>query len=137
MTDELKRPVAQASRKLVVDFEGSSHCAAPQDPPMRFTILSHAGLLVEHAGVRIVFDPWLLGSCYWRSWWNFPEPDRELIGDLRADFVYLTHLHWDHFHGPSLQKLFGPETRMLVPKVPTRRMVDDLHYLGFHNITEI
>lgn len=104
---------------------------------MRFTILSHAGLLVEHAGVRVVFDPWVLGSCYWRSWWNFPEPDSELIADLRADFVYLTHLHWDHFHGPSLQKLFSPRTRMLVPKVPTRRMLDDLRYLGFQDITEI
>lgn len=32
---------------------------------MRFTIpLSHASLLVEHAGVRVVCDPWLLGSFY-------------------------------------------------------------------------
>jgi UDP-MurNAc hydroxylase len=104
---------------------------------MEFTILSHAGLLVTHAGVRLVCDPWLLGSCYWRSWWNFPEPDPELIGDLRADCVYLTHLHWDHFHGPSLQKLFRPPTRVVVPKVPTRRMVEDLHYLGFHDVVEL
>lgn len=104
---------------------------------MKFTILSHAGLLVEHAGTRLVCDPWLLGSCYWRSWWNFPEPDPALIADLRADYIYLTHLHWDHFHGPSLRRLFRPGTRVLVPKVLTRRMVEDLHYLGFHAITEI
>ncbi len=104
---------------------------------MKFTILSHAGLLVEHAGVRVVCDPWLLGSCYWRSWWNFPEPDPELTANLRADFVYLTHLHWDHFHGPSLRRLFSPKTRVLVPKVPTRRMVEDLHYLGFDDVAEI
>jgi UDP-MurNAc hydroxylase len=104
---------------------------------MRFTILSHAGLLVEHRGTRVVCDPWLIGSCYWRSWWNFPEPPEALIRDLRANFVYLTHLHWDHFHGPSLRKLFDPATVMLVPKVPTRRMVEDLRWLGFHNIREI
>jgi UDP-MurNAc hydroxylase len=104
---------------------------------MKFTILSHAGLLVEHAGKRLVCDPWLLGSCYWRSWWNFPEPDPELIADLRADYIYLTHLHWDHFHGPSLKRLFSPATRVLVPKVLTRRMVEDLRYLGFHSISEI
>lgn len=104
---------------------------------MKFTILSHAGLLVEHAGVRIVCDPWLLGSCYWRSWWNFPEPDPELLADLRADVIYLTHLHWDHFHGPSLKRLFRPGTCVLVPKVPTRRMVDDLAYLGFRHVREI
>ena len=104
---------------------------------MKFTILSHAGLLVEHAGTRLVCDPWLLGSCYWRSWWNFPEPDPALVADLRADYIYLTHLHWDHFHGPSLRRLFGPGIRVLIPKVLTRRMVEDLRYLGFHSITEI
>jgi len=104
---------------------------------MKFTILSHAGLLVEHAGTRLVCDPWLLGSCYWRSWWNFPEPDPDIIAELRADYIYLTHLHWDHFHGPSLRRLFHPATRVLIPKVLTRRMVEDLRYLGFHSVTEI
>jgi UDP-MurNAc hydroxylase len=104
---------------------------------MRFTILSHAGLLVEHDDKRIVCDPWLLGSCYWRSWWNFPEPNPELVADLRADFVYLTHLHWDHFHGPSLKKLFRRKTCVLVPKVPTRRMLQDLRVLGFRNVIEV
>jgi UDP-MurNAc hydroxylase len=104
---------------------------------MQFTVLSHAGLLIEHRGVRLVCDPWLIGSCYWRSWWNFPEPPAELIQKLDAQYVYLTHLHWDHFHGPSLQKLFDPQTIIIVPKVPTRRMVSDLQWLGFKNIIEV
>jgi UDP-MurNAc hydroxylase len=104
---------------------------------MRFTILSHAGLLAEHDEVSIVCDPWLIGSCYWRSWWNFPEPDPALIDNLAPQFIYLTHLHWDHFHGPSLKKLFDPKTTILVPKVPTLRMVQDLQWLGFRDIVEI
>lgn len=104
---------------------------------MQFTILSHAGLLIEHRGVRLVCDPWLIGSCYWRSWWNFPEPDPRLVADLRPQFIYLTHLHWDHFHGPSLQKLFDPGTTIVVPKAPTRRMLDDLAWLGFRNVVEV
>jgi UDP-MurNAc hydroxylase len=104
---------------------------------MKFTILSHAGLCVEHNGVKIISDPWLIGSCYWRSWWNFPEPPRELIENLKPDFIYITHLHWDHFHGASLKKLFDPGVHILVPKVPTRRMPRDLGWLGFHNVTEI
>ena len=104
---------------------------------MEFTILSHAGLCVEHNGVRVVSDPWLIGSCYWRSWWNFPEPPAALIADLKPDYIYLTHLHWDHFHGASLKKLFAPTTPILVPKVQTTRMLDDLRWLGFDNITEV
>ena len=104
---------------------------------MKFTILSHAGLLIEHNGTQIVSDPWLIGSCYWRSWWNFPEPPATLFENLRPDYIYLTHLHWDHFHSPSLKKLFDPSIHILVPKVPTRRMIEDLNWLGFHNVTEI
>jgi UDP-MurNAc hydroxylase len=104
---------------------------------VKFSILSHAGLAVEHNGVCVVCDPWLIGSCYWRSWWNFPEPDTELVRGLAPQFIYLTHLHWDHFHGPSLKKLFDPKTTILVPKVPTQRMIEDLRWLGFENIREV
>ena len=104
---------------------------------MKFKILSHAGLLIEHNGTQIVSDPWLIGSCYWRSWWNFPEPAPELFENLKPDYIYLTHLHWDHFHGASLKKFFDPNIHILVPEVPTRRMIEDLNWLGFHNITEI
>ncbi len=104
---------------------------------MKFTILSHAGLRVEHGGVSLITDPWLIGSCYWRSWWNFPEPPADLLDGLRADFVYLTHLHWDHYHGPSLRKFFSPDTTFLLPKVCTTRMMDDLRTLGFSRFVEI
>ena len=104
---------------------------------LKFTILSHASLCVDHNGIRIVSDPWLIGSCYWRSWWNFPEPPADLISDLKPDYIYLTHLHWDHFHGASLKKLFAPTTRIIVPKIHTTRMLDDLRWLGFRNVTEI
>jgi UDP-MurNAc hydroxylase len=104
---------------------------------MKFTILSHAGLAVEHDGVSIVCDPWLMGSCYWRSWWNFPEPNPDLINELKPQFIYLTHLHWDHFHGPSLKKFFDRKTAIIVPKTCTLRMIRDLEWLGFRNVIEV
>tara|TARA_Y100000591_G_scaffold331268_1_gene364635 strand:+ start:1876 stop:3267 length:1392 start_codon:yes stop_codon:yes gene_type:complete len=94
-------------------------------------------MLVECGGLKLITDPWLVGSCYWRSWWNFPEPPSSLISEVEADFIYLSHLHWDHFHGPSLKKYFNRETQIIVPKVVTNRMVDDLNYLGFANVIEL
>jgi UDP-MurNAc hydroxylase len=93
-------------------------------------------MLVEHEGISVLFDPWLVGSCYWRSWWNFPEINRELIDSLRPDYIYLTHLHWDHFHSPSL-KLFDRETTVLVPKIPGTRMTRDLRSIKMKNVVEI
>ena len=93
-------------------------------------------MYVEHAGTSVLIDPWIVGSCYWRSWWNFPEPDPALVASLRPDYIYLTHLHWDHFHGPSLRR-FGRETKLLIPKTIGARFVDDLRWLGFTDITEL
>jgi UDP-MurNAc hydroxylase len=39
-----------------------------------FKILSHACLLVKRGKTSLIVDPWISGSCYWRSWWNYPEP---------------------------------------------------------------
>jgi UDP-MurNAc hydroxylase len=103
---------------------------------MRFKILSHAGMSVEGKGKTMLFDPWLIGSCYWRSWWNFPEIEREELRDIKPDYIYLTHLHWDHFHVPSM-RLFGRDVTYLVPKIPGTRMVRDLRSCKFNNIVEI
>ena len=103
---------------------------------MKFTIVSHACLLVEHQGVRLLTDPWVRGSCYWRSWWNFPEPDATLVDSLKPDYIYITHLHWDHFHG-DLLKHFPKETKILIPATSASRFRKDLEYLGFTNIQEV
>ena len=72
---------------------------------MKFRILGHACLEVTAGHKQILCDPWLVGSSYWRSWWNYPPVPDGLIKTLNPDFIYLTHLHWDHFHGPTLRRL--------------------------------
>lgn len=104
---------------------------------MRFTVLSHAGLLVESdRGTKLVCDPWVVGSCYWRSWWNYPPVAPGLIEGLQPDVIYLTHIHWDHFHSPSLER-FDRGTPIVVPKGNYSRCRDDLVGLGFTNVREL
>jgi len=103
---------------------------------MRFQVIGHASLRVNSGGKEFLCDPWILGSCYWRSWWNYPPIADSLRETLAPDFVYLTHLHWDHYHGPSLRQ-FPKETRIYVPYFRYDRMVRDLKGMGFNNVTEI
>lgn len=103
---------------------------------MSFTILSHAGIQVRSGGFELLIDPWLIGSCYWRSWWNYPPVQPELVSSLRPDAIYLTHVHWDHFHGPSLAK-FPKDTPILVPRGHYARMRQDLEALGFKRVREL
>jgi UDP-MurNAc hydroxylase len=103
---------------------------------MHFQILSHAGMLVSGAGKQLLFDPWLVGSAYWRSWWNYPPVRKELVDSLKPDFIYLTHIHWDHFHGPSLRR-FPRDTQILIPRGNCDRAKRDLHQLGFTRVREL
>lgn len=103
---------------------------------MKFQILSHAGLLIESQGTVLITDPWIIGSAYWRSWWNYPPVSQDLVDSLRPNYIYLTHIHWDHYHGPSLRKL-GKNTHIIIPETPGLRMRRDLEQMGFHNITEL
>ncbi|MGY8990512.1 MAG: MBL fold metallo-hydrolase [Rhodospirillales bacterium] len=103
---------------------------------MKFRVLSHACLEVTTNNTTLLTDPWVMGSAYWRSWWNYPPITDGLADTLQPDFIYLTHLHWDHFHGVSLKKL-GLDRRILVPRLPDRRLIGDLEKLGATNITEL
>ena len=103
---------------------------------MKFRVLGHACLEVTSNSRQLLCDPWLVGSCYWRSWWNYPPVPDGLVETLKPDFIYLTHMHWDHFHGPTLRRL-GLDMHMLVPKTPDRRIYEDLKAIGCTRITEL
>lgn len=103
---------------------------------MFFQVLSHACMLVRHQGKTLLTDPWLVGSCYWRSWWNYPPVAPALIRDLVPDAIYITHIHWDHFHGPSL-KHFSKDTQIIIPYERSTRISRDLLSMGFRNLVEL
>jgi UDP-MurNAc hydroxylase len=103
---------------------------------MKFTILSHAGMLVESQGISLMTDPWLRGSCYWRSWWNYPKAAPIATRLETLDYIYITHMHWDHYHGPSLRKLPKNAT-VLIPEAHLDRMRKDLKACGRDKIMEI
>ena len=103
---------------------------------MKFTILSHACLLLERGETKLIVDPWLLGACYWGSWWNFPEPqlDPELLSQV--DYVIISHVHWDHWHGLTLKKFFK-DCHYIVPDEYQHRSYEDLKRLDIGPITQV
>lgn len=100
---------------------------------MQFRILSHACLQVSTETTSIIVDPWLLGSCYWRSWWNFPRVEVDEASLARTDAVVISHIHWDHWHGHTLKKFFAGKP-ILVPDEPGLRSEADLRACGFDDV---
>jgi UDP-MurNAc hydroxylase len=93
-------------------------------------------MLLKHGNTSLIVDPWLVGSCYWRSWWNFPEAsiDEDELKDV--DYVILSHLHWDHWHGLTIKKYLKEKTFILAEE-PNTRSFRDLQAIGVKNIQRV
>ena len=103
---------------------------------MHVTVIGHSCLEVETRAGTVLVDPWLSGSCYWRSWWHFPpsrEPDDEM---LRPDWIYLTHHHFDHFHFPSMRRL-DKGAEVLVPRCGVDVMSGEVRDCGVERVREL
>ncbi|HEV3090633.1 MAG TPA: MBL fold metallo-hydrolase [Candidatus Cybelea sp.] len=102
---------------------------------MEFRIVSHACLDIKARGKRLVIDPWLNEPAYWSAWWHAPPP--EFGPDIfEADYVYVTHWHFDHFDPKTLKK-FGKHTTVMVPRFPISGLHEQLRGLGFERIVEL
>jgi len=99
-------------------------------------VLSHASMLARFGKTSVLIDPWLLGSCYWRSWWNFPEPVFDAAELSRVDAVIISHLHWDHWHGPTIKRLLR-DRPFIVADEPNTRSRDDLRRIGVRDVTAL
>ena len=70
---------------------------------MRVTGLGHASALIETAYGSILTDPWV-NPAYFGSWFPFPDNSQLDWDELgRADYLYVSHLHHDHFDPTNLR----------------------------------
>ena len=98
---------------------------------MQITCLGHAGLHIETRGGTILCDPWK-NPAYFDSWFVFPDNsglDWERYG--KADYLYVSHLHKDHFDPQNLREHVSRETTVLLPDYPVLDLRVELEKLGF------
>jgi len=100
----------------------------------RLFYLGHAGFVLEHDGTSLLIDPWFFPA-FMQSW--FPYPDNRFLLDTvrgrRFDYLYVSHLHQDHFDRRLLGML-DPSTKVLAPRYRSNSLVKKLGELGFHNV---
>lgn len=98
---------------------------------MRSTLIGHAGLYIESGATSILCDPWFNGA-YYASWFPFPDNsgiDPAAIG--RPTYLYISHLHKDHFDAGYLAKHVSKDTTVLLPEFPLDELRQELEKLGF------
>jgi UDP-MurNAc hydroxylase len=106
---------------------------------MRATSLGQAGILIDTDDGSILCDPWFVPA-FFGSWFVFPRNDQldaELLERIRtADYLYLSHLHGDHFDEAWLadERNIRRDVAVIVPGYPSREIDARIRALGFDNL---
>ncbi|HEY3737635.1 MAG TPA: Rieske 2Fe-2S domain-containing protein [Jatrophihabitans sp.] len=103
---------------------------------MRITGLGHASVFIETAHGTILADPWV-NPAYFGSWFPFPD-NSQLDWDRfgQADYLFISHLHRDHFDPENLRRYVSKNTTVLLPDFPTDELRDALLDVGFSNFAQ-
>ena len=103
---------------------------------MQVTSVGHAGFHIQTTAGSILCDPWV-NPAYFASWFPFPdnsELDWDAIGN--CDYLYVSHLHKDHFDPENLSKHVNKDATVLLPDYPVPDLKRELEKLGFHKFFE-
>jgi UDP-MurNAc hydroxylase len=100
---------------------------------LRLTGTGHAGVRIDTPAGAILCDPWV-NPAFFASWFPFPDNsplDWDRLG--RTDYLYISHLHRDHFDAEHLRRWVSKQATVLLPDYPGHRLEDELRALGFRS----
>ncbi|MEV5647893.1 Rieske 2Fe-2S domain-containing protein [Nocardia sp. NPDC052254] len=103
---------------------------------MQITSVGHAGFHIRTAAGTILCDPWV-NPAYFASWVPFPDNtglDWDELGN--CDYLYVSHLHRDHFDAQNLIDHVNKDATVLLPDYPVPDLQRELEKLGFHKFFE-
>jgi UDP-MurNAc hydroxylase len=103
---------------------------------VQVTSVGHAGFRIDTRAGSILCDPWV-NPAYFASWFPFPDNsslDWDALGD--CDYLYISHLHHDHFDAKNLREHVNKDAVVLLPDFPVEDLRRALEQLGFHNFVE-
>jgi len=103
---------------------------------VQITSVGHAGFHIRTTAGTILCDPWV-NPAYFGSWVPFPDNtglDWDALGD--CDFLYVSHLHRDHFDAKNLAEHVNKDATVLLPDFPVPDLRRELEKLGFHKFFE-
>lgn len=75
------------------------------------TWFRHSSIRVRRGGVEVHVDPW------------------GVTGENHADYVLLTHPHFDNFSEDDIARIRGPDTVVIAPSTMRRQLSDVDHFL--------
>jgi len=108
----------------------------------RVRLLSHASILIEIDGKKIITDPWYFGTAFNDGWELSYKPDLDEIKSTitDVDIIWISHEHPDHLHFPTLKwisEFVKKDVSIYFQKNNSTKVFDALRKLGFQNFYEM
>lgn len=85
---------------------------------MKVTLVADSTFIFEHAGVRILTDPWIGTTIYGGAWKQFPPPVISADEVGRLDYIFISHIHEDHCDSQTIEHLDRNATVLLMDRHP-------------------
>ena len=102
-----------------------------QNDRVRCTFTGHVGFLFETRGGSVLCDPWFTPA-YFGSWFPFPRNDTLAVEPFATpDYLYISHLHRDHFDPEWLAANVDKRATVLLPDFKVPFLERELRDLGF------
>ena len=103
---------------------------------MRVQYIQSACVVVEHAGKRVLCDPWLTDGIFYGSWYHYPPLAFKPEDFADVDYIYLSHVHPDHMDEETLKRL-PRSIKILILEYAEKYFLHILKRLGFQHIQEV
>ena len=105
---------------------------------MQITHILNSFIIVEAEGKTIVCDPWV-GTSFHGGLRSHPQYERNSLLDFvaSADFVYISHIHPDHFDPVFLKESGLCEKRFLIKHFTAPTLKKRLQNLGIDDFIEL
>lgn len=97
---------------------------------MKIHYLKSASVIIEANSVKILCDPWLIDGEYYGSWYHYPPYDFEKENFDNIDFIYISHIHPDHFSILTLEQL-NKKIPVLIHEFGAPFLKNNIEKLGF------
>ena len=97
---------------------------------MKLTFFQSSAVMIETKGVKILCDPWLVDGELYGSWNHYPPIDFQPQNFNDVDFIYLSHIHQDHFSKKGLSKL-NKDIPVIIHNFENKILRENIKEMGF------
>jgi UDP-MurNAc hydroxylase len=98
--------------------------------------MSSATVLISTENVTILCDPWLYDGAFYGSWCHYPHVNTDSIDFADIDYVYVSHIHPDHFDSETFLRKIPHHIPVLIHRFQFPYLRNNIERLGY-NVIEL